>query len=571
MNMMTWIDIIPLKNRQEMMDHEYLKSYADEWTWELAIVEPVVIREIYKQLPLRTQLVLHTLLEGKGAVITEEYILVNKLMNTINLSGLQCKLALQQLAELGIIFVFHQPWQERVWQIPFPIFVQWNHHVLQQQTNYWKEQNITSYSQAIVYDTSQISLGRQMLYFFVKLQQVDMTFTRKGILCKATIDQLNRQSLLDEALLSNWLGSYLKQADYSAYIMLMLELANALGIISSTNEGLKYDWHKLLQWLSLSEWQRERQLMQLVFEVCLCETSYEVVVGPIGVIASLQPGIWYEATSQAASQKDGQLALWLSVCSHFGWLQWMSKEQSTFIRLQSFSFEAAKDIAIQDNGEIIVMPDVNFVLLWHLEHMAERISNQEVTVYRLTTKKLSAALLTSYQFEHLKELLTYHHNGELPSLVNQMLDEVKTYETHGSQPRIPLYMAQQYVMLQPLTLTQWGKWLSMPKVAFYKYELFNLELDIISDLIDTEQITKSWYMELRPYHPSTSRKIVEYAIEHEMSLQLVSEGISKRYIPKVVIEELNQWQVEGVFELQPNDKRIMLCPKDWSAIKLDFH
>src|SRR5690606_25360645 len=108
-------------------------------------------------------------------------------------------------------------------------------------------------------------LGRQLLYFLHRLQQVDIRYTRKGILSKVTIDTLQRQCLLDEATLNSLFEDKIIKKDYSVYISFMLELGNDLGLVSSTTNGLTFDWHKLHQWLLLSEWQRERQLMYLIF------------------------------------------------------------------------------------------------------------------------------------------------------------------------------------------------------------------------------------------------------------------------------------------------------------------
>lgn len=567
MNMTTWLEMIPLKTRQMLMNHEFLKRYEDEWTWELAIVEPTIIHSIYEQFSLHTRLVIHTLLEGRGAVITEEYVLVDDLKEKLNLSGVQCRLALQELAKLGICIVFQHPWQQRVWQIPFPIFTEWNRNALQQETRHWRKGQNNSGLQASLHYANPISLGRQLLYFLQRLQQADMTYTRKGILSKATTDTLQRHCLLDEATLNSLLGDKMIKTDYSAYISFMLELGNDLGIISSTAEGLTYNWHKLNQWLVLPEWQRERQLMQLVFEAHLCDAAQQSVIGPVSALLSLQQGAWYEAVSNQYEQ----LAPWLNICSQFGWIQWVSEGEAIYVHLQYFSFEVIEHLAVQDNGEIIVLPQVEFVKIWHLEHFAERILNQEVTIYRLSAKKLQAALADNYSIQVIRRLLSSNNSEVLPSFVDQLLDSVSKYSMHATPPQIPPYNDQQLLPLQPLTLARWGQWLSIPSVAYYQYELANLDLDIAFDLAELEQVTKSWYTEFRAYHPSTSKKMVEYAIEHEMSLELVIQGECKRYIPQNIIEETSCWGVEGVFELQENNNRSILSPDDWSAMKLYFH
>jgi len=567
MNMMNWVTHIPLETRQAMMRHECFKPFIDEWTWELAIVEPTIIQHIYSQFPLRTKVILHTLLDGIGSLMTEEYILVNTLKEKLHLSGLQCKLALQQLAGIGVCIVVDHPWKQRVWQIPFPIFIQWSRYALQQDKKWWHEQIPDSDHHAVMHYANPTSLGRQLLYFLLRLQQLDMNFTKKGKLSKVTIDQLDQHCLLDEATISRWLRQNMDQSSYSAYITFMLELGTDLGIIVADEKGLKYNYEQLYAWLQLCEWQREHQLMQLVFEACLCQEENEGIIAPLGSLINLPTAVWF---TYSETQQE-LLELWLEVCSQMGWLEWVSTECQLYVRLQSFSFEITRDIVLQDNGEIIVLPELQFVYIWHLEHIAEHLKTQELTIYRLSVHKLKTALLTGYSMNSIQKLLSNGQSVELPHLVKQWLDTASASMTTHAKLVIPILAEENLTLLQTLSIAYWGQWLRLPNTSYYQYEVCNRLVDIVSELVKREHVTTVWYTESRAYHPSTSKKLMEYAIEHELPVQLMIDKVSKMYVPLDIIEKSSSWYVEGVFEMQSSSEPILLFPNDWSAMKLAFN
>ncbi|MCR8656099.1 helicase-associated domain-containing protein [Paenibacillus endoradicis] len=600
MNMHTWRGKLDRGVQAKYMNHQLLKPFSQEWIWEQAIVEPQIILFVKEQLNDYDELVLQWLLQNKGNTVTEQEQLINAMKIQLHISGQQALFSLLSLAEFGVIQCRKHPWKGHMWQMPYPVFHNWR-STINQEFQYWKQSRDLNIAYYTVDQGNMIPLGKTLMYILLAMNKLDLSYTKKGELAKLTREKLTALSAsIDNEFLRDHLP-HLRKQTYGANLMFFLELAYALQLVEETDVGLKLNMSHINEWLLLHEWQREALHMQWMCEFFLVQPYYESTAVTISELMTCNAGLWYEIHAPSY-----ELQLLLSMWRTSGWLTTLSEKNSEygtrmFVQRHIFALHSQSQLAIQDNGEIIVMPGTSYRQLWLLEQIAERISEQEIIVYKLTLQSLVKALTTGYPLDQIKQWLGQSCDHDLPQIVIHMLQAARTtyeesrqrvnmsselFEVNQDKVTVPSLMTSKNEkkvtncsllhmevvfrdalhLLRPIE--QWGKWLATTNLVLDEPLLEHEERYELLTMQEYGSITTSWMTECRQYHYSTSKQIVQLAINHQLSLQIKKEGELLYFHPNRMLEVDDKWVVEGVFDRQQSDELQLEQLNDWQGIKL---
>ncbi|HIW32049.1 MAG TPA: hypothetical protein IAA29_04610 [Candidatus Paenibacillus intestinavium] len=600
MNMHTWRERLRFGVQRKYMSHKLLKSYSEEWIWEHAIVEPMIIQAVHEQLKEYDELVLQWLLHGKGSAITEQEQLIKAMKAQLHISGQQALCSLLNLAGLGVIQCIKHPWRGQIWQMPYPIFHNWR-PVMKRERQYWQQAQHMNIDHYAIDQGNNIPLGKTLMYVLLEMSNLDLRYTKKGELAKLTRDKLiSHSASINNEFFQEYFPQPLKES-YGASLNFLLELAHALQLIEETEHGLKLNMEHINDWLLLHEWQREVLHMQWMCEFFGVLSYYESIAGIISELITCDAGVWYEAT-----ELSKPLQMWLSMWQSCGWLTSLSEKNTDckkhiVVQRQVFALHSQSQLAIQDNGEIIVLPGASYRQLWLLEQIAERLSEQEIIIYKLTVAGLVHAMKNGYTLNQIKQWLQMSCDHDMPQIVSHLLEAAQmTYEESNQHARLSSHLigedrhkgstakkiADAYVkmprsssilpmkvecqsafhLLRPIE--QWGKWLAATNPLFAEPVLEHEELYELQAASQYGLITPSWLTECRQYHDSTSKQIVQCAIDYQLSLYIEKADRSIYFHPSRIVEIGNKWVIEGVNDRQQTDEIQWVQLNDWQGIKL---
>lgn len=579
MNMHTWRELINQPIQEQFMSHKLLQPYEQEWTWELAIVESTIINDIHQRLSDTDALVLQTLLKGALVVPTREEQLIVYIKQQLHISGQQAYYSLLSLAELGIVQCRKQPWQGNVWRMPFPIFHHWRCQI--KYSSYWSIQSQVTYSNFTLNVNNEIPLGKTLMHILIAMTQLDLSYTKKGSLSKGTIDKLMLCcNKLNNEYFTNQSSSILEH-QYATVLTFIFELGYALQLIDRHENGLSLDMERISNWLMLHEWQREALQMQWLCENYLTQPKFVNVAAIFSDLLASDTGVWLRGVKPTRSLKD-----WLSLCRGCGWLASMSsqgsqvEEEDILVFRYSFSYDSTNHLSIQDNGEIIVLPGTSYRQIWLLEMVADLISEQEITIYKLTLSSLMRGISMGYELTHIEQWLKASGGQELPPFVMQLLEAVSSTTSDkwsqtgkrsqlvniaSADQQLPMRIQLAVVLhqLRPIQL-----WITSSDPSLREPLMEHEER--MRQLTNANQmgITTSWIAACRQYHLSTSKQLVQLAIDQQLTLHIKKQDMEFLFNPMRLIELGNDWIMEGVMDRQKSDQLHQIQLNDWQGIRL---
>jgi hypothetical protein len=105
--------------------------------------------------------------------------------------------------------------------------------------------------------------------------------------------------------------------------------------------------------------------------------------------------------------------------------------------------------------------------------------------------------------------------------------------------------------------------------ALYIYELLsaNEQLEERADIAPSEW-PSAWTAQLRQYHPSTRKQIIEQALEWGAPLQLRTEGRLVELIPERLDDGIDSWAVAGFIRTEESYEPVRLLPDMWEEMRL---
>jgi hypothetical protein len=77
-----------------------------------------------------------------------------------------------------------------------------------------------------------------------------------------------------------------------------------------------------------------------------------------------------------------------------------------------------------------------------------------------------------------------------------------------------------------------------------------------------------WTKQLRTYHHSTRRELIEQALEWQTPVQLRIERELRSFVPEKLEQQESGWAVVGLLRDEPDRQPIRLTPDMWEEMRL---
>jgi len=640
-------------------------------SWGEAAVEDESIREAAAMLSRYAEEVLRAMLRLFAAAPIEGERLLRGLRKNTSLSGAECQLGLSELEEAGILFSVQKVWGESLYFMPIESFAGWQRVLFP-----YKAEPLPAHERERLMSGVMRSycrpLGRQLLCAFSILGRSGLGLTANGTLPKKTIAKLLQATELEE----HWLKSFeLKWSNSDIYpiqVAFVLEAGSAFGLLTAVDGAMQWNEAKLKAWLKLDEAEREHQLMNW------CLTMLLPAAGGSAHLAAMltiqQTGEWYSNLSVEAwlqknhfvddiamdpkTNQTSSIHSWYGLWHNSGWMELVdckgSDGTSLFFRWRSAAplsaerrervIETLPVVAVQPNGELIAQPECPFWIRWELELIAERKSDEQVTVYRLEAASISRALEQGRSRASIQSFLEQASGGEqLPSTVNALLEVWTSRACRTLFAEVFLLRCDSEEMasivendsnISPLLIQKLGQLdyivaksqISVIKALLQKagyparkmvqteaeddersypflgiesagenfvellpseaekipapsyiYESFPLHHYELSDIgarkkllaiSEVELVPTMWTKQLRAYHHSTRKELIEKALQWQTPVQLRMERELRSFVPEKLEQQGEGWAVVGLLRDDPQRELIRLTPDMWSEMRL---
>lgn len=582
MTLQSWRALVPAKEQQYYMQSTLWRRYKEEWVWELAVVDPEMLLSLHQELTEPQQAILKELLNGLLLFPVAENELLASLIKRLGLPSLQCKQALQLFAESGIILAFQEPWQGLMWWMPLPILHNWR-NTLAENEPHPDRQPVTVLLNC--HYEHEVPLAIRFMFFLHHMQYVSLRFTKKGQLNKAAEKHLQRgQDVLgsSESIERAWNRVF---QGSGGMVTFLLELAYNLSIIDIEKDGIVFNKDKLYDWLSLTQQRQQDLLRQCLLQLLLSSRviSPDCLLMLIDVKAPEPSESWRKFP--AAKESIENTLILLEFWADCGYLSYSYHEHEETVSVRGArEIESSYSLHVEDNGELLLMPGIMPHLLWYSLAVSEVVSVQEVIVLRLTIKSLQAHVMRGCSVDRIRSWLVGHTNGQLSQLVEQLLQAAATPQSYSVEANARLVTFDQesdaelrsreadpcFFEMRPLL--HWGRTCMNPLGKLQEADLLSVQnIQRHFQVDELAEVTRSWQQELRDYHMSTKRQLIETAIRLGLALVITTKQKNITIVPFLLEEDDNGVPaVHALLYREPRDMPLRIQLSSIDALQLSI-
>ncbi|ANY69827.1 hypothetical protein BBD42_27505 [Paenibacillus sp. BIHB 4019] len=524
------------------------------------------------------------------------------------MSGAEFRWALAELQRGGLVFSVSRNWGERIYFVPRDSFALWQQLVFPCQLEA-KAMDALAEGE-VQFRASGRLLGLQLLDAWTELARSGLALTNKGILPKKIIARLGISVTLTEENIACLNVSDDRVRQYGRISAFILETAISLGVLEEEEGRLIWVKDKLEQWLILNSFAREACLHSLIVEHYLYRKP--LLAHGASALSALTMGPWYEAEAwlyqvqgEAVAAAAGQLPLgdkqqllgWLDTLHAFGWLEriegpgerswfrWMIDPQPGTDRSSTPLTSESEAVIVQPNGEIIVLPECDGRIRWELELMAERVNEEQQGLYRLSRKSIERAMAFGRTEAALLAFLEWASGSkdaaaeaapllrDWGSKLGQLDKPVAGAGSFGDGRQYPSFQDSSQQQLVAGFRLYPDNGVAAPRAEHEDwlghYELIQHdEEDKQGSYAGLKQIPASWLNQRRAYHHSTSREMMERALQWQTPVELHLEDGMAVFVPWELHAESNSWSVTGSFSGAQYGASVRLSPESWQAMRL---
>lgn len=640
-------------------------------SWGEAAVDDETIREAVSMLSPYAAEVLTEMLRYFAAAPADGERLLKVVRNNTSLSGAECQLALAELEEWGVLFTVHKVWGESLYFMPVECFAVWQRMLFPYKVEVLTEHQRERLMNGVMRPYCR-PLGRQLLSAFSLLGRSGLALTTNGTLPKKTIAKLLQAADLEECWLKSFDLKWSYSDIYPVQVAFILEAGFAFGLLTAVNGALKWNDDKLRKWLMLDEAVREYQLMNWCLALLLPAAGDNAHLA--ASLTSLQAGEWYSNQRVDMWLHENRIVAdiglehninrnqprpsWFGLWHNLGWMELVDCQQAAdnefFFRWKAAAplrkqppmhvQELDAVVTAQPNGELIVQPECPFWIRWELELIAERKSDEQVSVYRLEAASITRALEQGRSRASIQSFLEQASGGDhLASTVIALLEVWTSRASRTFFAEVALLRCDSEEMaaivendsgVAPLLMEKLGHLdfivekshiseiraclqkagyparkmvqtefandeYNYPFVSIdiegsrllellpreeskipapsYIYESFPLHHYELSDLAarkkpllfsEMELVPSMWTKQLRAYHHSTRKELIEKALQWQTPVQLRMERELRSFVPEKLEQQGDGWAVVGLLRDDPQREQIRLTPDMWEEMCL---
>jgi len=537
------------------------------------------------------------------------------------LSGAEARLAFAMLRRKQWIKSVYKSWGEHSYHIP-ECYLSTLTSVYADRVGYAVEPMVASVKRVV--KEGKAHIAGELLHLLAWIHREGLPLTGKGSIHKRSIQKLSTLTILSQDDFEHLEITYDHKDLYPVHVVILLDLLLCLNLLQKMDWGFEVRQDKLQQWIRLPWSVMHRE----IFRVCMDR------YGGSGAemqhfryqLAGLTPGLkqwcrvpnpkgdigirsWLHALAglgfgEVGEEKNGGLAFrWLTPPAEL-----LKKETEHIQRSEMYKQEERQSskFYVQPDFEVMVPPDVSAEVCWRLEHCSERITRDQMSIYRISKERLETAVSSGIKLESIVHFLRRHGQGELPGhILAALQDWAKGSETvpdHKLLLPLPLVSECPYAEkerqvgeLETAQGMKTSERMEMNQNHFYKSETSGLiqrshmpgmtagHNDIDSDLdqdMDEKvawsrrkaDVPEIWHKEWRKYHLSTARQIAARAIEWQVKLGIQQGNDTFVLIPHQ-LEGHEQWMLEGwcILDSIPFASHIewrTFTPEGWDTMRL---
>ncbi|MEF7437009.1 helicase-associated domain-containing protein [Paenibacillus lautus] len=521
------------------------------------------------------------------------------------LSGVEAQLAFVSLRQQGWVRAVKRGWGERLYFIPFDKL-----QILQEGFGPVEAFETVPISSASVrlQQEARSGIAIDMFNVLVYMAKNRVSLTAKGILHKKCIQKLGGEIALTPYDVEGLALHYDHAEAYPPHVAMVLDLLFAFGLVVAEQGELKLNRAALRHWLMLSREAMERDVLLHMMESYI-PNSAEFQHWTWRIChSSLSGGVWYRARQMPAAVSEPlegaastgkellpeEASSWLRLLTGCGYTDSGIDDDGQFLfrwRVAPSSLLnggtgagiGSSGLFIQPDFEILIPPDVPNSVKFQAACCTERVSDDVMTVYRLTRDSVMQAAKAGVEPEGIAAFLTKHAAAGMPENVHAAL-----FQWGKEMDRAGLNEPLRYAEAPPEEGAelagpdgddhypmQWGN-RSRPSCGLIRPARGELALepddtlpDPLSIIPDLSRIPVMWTRDWRSYHGSTSKQMMEQALELSAKLEIAVDGSRMEFIPFQILRQ--PWKISGALYDPDSDKTgavVELGEGEWREMRL---
>lgn len=485
------------------------------------------------------------------------------------LAGAQIRVGLAGLCAKGIVIVLQKNWGEHVYVVPddWLRFIRSRRYAdISRMTTFREFQDSVLYTRY-----AGRGLAYELFHFLVYFAQNEVHVTKKGMIMKRHIQKLSQMIELPGPLMAQFFD--LEEAVYPPAIEIIYRLARDLDLIQIVGDRMICNKISLTSWLQhdldelnrllYTSWIRthtptDKNMQHFIISM-ECIPTYEWCCTD-----DLEPGIHFDGYPQ--------IRLWLDLMAAFGWMETAKVDSKEWIR---WLFELAPNIStdvdqgnhnkliVQPDYEMIVPPTVSFAIRWELETWADHRQTDQYSTYVLSPQSVTRGVQSGKSPEQCVQFLLQH---SLYDIANHVILNVRQWAVQAQEGGHTHDESLIEYDEAPKSSPQHDDHLSMsplqPSNNAGSKVMYWPTLDEIYP--GWMSISSLWLQQMRSYHITTQRQMIEQALAWESLLRLRRGGRDLVVIPVRLMEDQQSFQLE----VRQQDTKTLLTPGDWDEMQL---
>ncbi len=511
-------------------------------------------------------------------------------------SGVEHLLSFLVLRKRGYIRALTNAWGEKLYNIPIdqlPLLHQflYTHELLE----------VKEEVQIVKEAKPGLFLDLFHALVFVELDQLPLT--TKGIIHKKSIQKIAERLNLKEGDL-NELTLQLSYADHvPLHVAMVLDLLNCLKLVASEPKYIGVQEKPLYMWLDMNTEQMTSVLVKIVTErygsydskmqhLCYSISRPDYLSGQWVEIDPILDWMTQQQMLDDSCRDEMSIRAkaWLWALAGFGWMdvgmlsgnricfRWSISADEV---LNAFNYDMASlttrhetstsRFYVQSDFDIIVLPDVPYLLRWELMMFSDIGKSDRMSVYRLTKNSVTEAVKRGLCVDEIINFMTEYSETGVPE---HILLTLRQWDKETNHSELVLSSAETDKIMDHSKEQVKETW-DYERHSFIKEHcsvhpfLTEEDIPIPESLFQgLDHIPMMWIREFRSYHFSTGIQMMEQAILWKTKVKLSIEAIEVDFIPLHVTH--NPCVISGeVYNPEKHEyERIQLTPSDWKELKL---
>lgn len=511
------------------------------------------------------------------------------------------RVGLSRLCERGAVICLVKSWGEMGYCVPDDLFRLFaNRLVPLPQKPDWADPDPTEMT---ITRAAGRGLKHELFRLLVYMARHEVNLTRQGVVAKRHIDKWTSLLQLPKTSFRRWreqcqvaeaIGR--EGAAMPVGVAVVYEMASRCRLIRRIDNRLVLDERHLAEWLARPADEMDRLLYTVWCRLHM--PAHPALQHLIIALARLTPDRWYpqcrlesllRASDVLPSGMDEDLAEgfgnWLDMMSAFGWMEtgrlsgYDNEEGVAVVRLttdlaphperDSISRSLPQDgdrslldcWMVQPDFEVIVPPTVSFALRWELEQLADHQSTDRFSLYRLSDRSIARGVGLGMDEDHCVKFLMAHSLYEIP---NHVILGIRQW-AQRAVASLPPRAATTDIEVDDRSRDSGSSQECLIDVAAeWTYKLSSHWPTIDEIYPDWDAIPVIWLQQLRSYHQTTRKQIVEKAIEWGALIRLRLRGKKIAVCPNRIVCDAYSFQIHA----RNGEEELVLAQDEWNEIQL---